>query len=193
VQKKWKYFRGYFHVENVKIPQSQSEDVSTNVTPLLLNYKQLLFLKDYIRNRMSHGNLQTGQPGNKTTDSCSEPCVDNKTLQDICVARAWATCFSITKGLQSAQCVTWRSTVEHRATETWLLKQKHARQLQEFDNEDVNFFPRVSCLMLSKFRQTEDCFSGTRFKRQHLVQDFHHCMLSKLSHSGNASSPRWYQ
>jgi hypothetical protein len=81
VQNKWKDLRDYFRLEHVKIPLSQSGDASNNVTPARPYYRQLLFLKDQIKNMMSQGDLQATQPDNETTNNCSGSFVGDEPLR----------------------------------------------------------------------------------------------------------------
>lgn len=62
VQKKWKYLRDYFRNEATKIKPIRSGDAGNqDVSPCWPYYKQLLFLKDQIKNRNSTGNLSAKQ------------------------------------------------------------------------------------------------------------------------------------
>jgi hypothetical protein len=86
--------------------QSRPGDASNNVTPSWSHDKQLLFLKDQVKNRVSQGNLQTTQP-DTTIDSGSESFADNETVfrdtRGFCVAGALATCFGTKKGKKAAE------------------------------------------------------------------------------------------
>ncbi|KAJ4449076.1 hypothetical protein ANN_00471, partial [Periplaneta americana] len=62
VQKKWKYLRDYFRNEATKIKPIRSGGAGNqDVSPCWPYYKQLLFLKDQIKNRNSTGNLSAKQ------------------------------------------------------------------------------------------------------------------------------------
>jgi hypothetical protein len=195
VQKKWKYLRDYFREEHVKkIPQPRS-DASNNVTPSWPYYKQLLFLKDHIKNRVSQGDLQITQPDIETTDSCSESFVVDKPLcsetPKVCVSPENEPRVSVPqRAHKRPNALLGEALLNVEQQKLDYLKQKHSRKLHEFDSEDVSFFQSLLPHVAKIPPERKLLF---RCKVQEMVQQFAYEIPQNYPTYTNTPSPEFTQ